>query len=308
MRLNNIKQKNKQNITKGGAIPMEFLKGKRLMCLTSLLFISVGTIPVLILYFTDSLILATMIMLLMIYISLTNINHIKKDLNILIAETNNIAKGNLIIKETNLRSIKEIKSLSVNFNDMARLLGQIMDELQNRSNELEDRNINLEKVATTDPLTQVHNRHYLMSAIPNIHQLLLKKKIKTLSAIFLDIDFFKNFNTIYGHDGGDKALKHVARILDTTIRQGDILSRVGGEEFVVLLPNCNIENAKALAERLRENVEKQSIDMGGENVSVNISLGVAEYSPGETLHDLIFIRADQKLLFAKENGRNRVEY
>ena len=158
--------------------------------------------------------------------------------------------------------------------------------------------------ATLDALTNLNNRRQF--------EVRLKQEIATtkrqknpLCAMMVDIDFFKKVNDTYGHASGDAVLRTVASIIKEHLRESDIPSRYGGEEFAVLLPYTHIEEAKIVGERLRKAVETTPIPIDKKNINVTISMGLAEFRPQETGEDL-FKRADSALYEAKESGRNRV--
>ena len=158
--------------------------------------------------------------------------------------------------------------------------------------------------ATLDALTNLNNRRQF--------EVRLKQEIATtkrqknpLCAMMVDIDFFKKVNDTYGHASGDAVLRTVASIIKEHLRESDIPSRYGGEEFADLLPYTHIEEAKIVGERLRKAVETTPIPIDKKNINVTISMGLAEFSPQETGEDL-FKRADSALYEAKESGRNRV--
>ena len=116
-----------------------------------------------------------------------------------------------------------------------------------------------------------------------------------------DIDFFKKINDKYGHDAGDRVLQEYSLLIQNSLRDSDTLCRIGGEEFIIILPQTEKKDAQKLAEKLRKLVEKTKL-----TVSLTISLGVSEYIPGEDIDSLIK-RADKALYRAKNGGRNRVE-
>lgn len=170
------------------------------------------------------------------------------------------------------------------------------------------------KDATLDALTGLNNRRQFETR--------LKQEVATatrqntdLCAIMLDVDHFKKVNDTYGHAVGDTVLKAVARIIKKEIREYDIPARYGGEEFVVILPHTNIKEATLVAERLREKIEKRTIDISefGEEfgeISVTISLGVSLFerdakNPAAAAANL-YESADKALYRAKEGGRNKV--
>ena len=163
--------------------------------------------------------------------------------------------------------------------------------------------------ATIDALTNLNNRRQFELRL--WQEIATTKRQKNpLCAMMIDIDFFKKVNDTYGHASGDAVLKGVAAIIKSTLRESDIPSRYGGEEFAVLLPFTKIEEAQIVGERLRKAVESSPIpvnDEGAENKTINvtISMGIAEFNNQEMGEEL-FERADKALYKAKKSGRNKV--
>ncbi len=163
----------------------------------------------------------------------------------------------------------------------------------------------VQRLAITDSMTGLYNRrHFLELAEREFER--IQRYPGPLSIILFDIDYFKRVNDTLGHLAGDQALRMLAETCRKTIRQADTLGRYGGEEFLVLLPNTDLENAVAQAERLRCQVESLPIPTERGTIKITISLGVAGYRPGDTLDSLIR-RADDAMYHAKNNGRNRVD-
>lgn len=123
--------------------------------------------------------------------------------------------------------------------------------------------------------------------------------------MIFDIDHFKRINDHYGHKIGDQVLQKLAERCQKTSRTVDLISRYGGEEFVILLPETNLKSASRVAERLRQSIMNDSFPTDAGALRVTISLGVAEAKESDTLHTLIE-RADVALYKAKDAGRNRV--
>ncbi|POA20279.1 GGDEF domain-containing protein [Pseudomonas sp. FW300-N1A1] len=160
------------------------------------------------------------------------------------------------------------------------------------------------QAATRDFLTGAYNRRALMV----LGERELSRAIRNgrpLSVLQLDIDHFKRINDTYGHDGGDQVLKFFVRQLERIIRQHDVLARMGGEEFVILLPDTDLEGARLLAERLLKTLRKAPLSHEGQCIGVTCSLGVSAWrGTGDSLEALL-IRADQLLYQAKQQGRDR---
>lgn len=164
-----------------------------------------------------------------------------------------------------------------------------------------------EKLAFTDPLTELFNHRYFQETLS--HEFIRARRYaKPLSLMVIDIDFFKRFNDTYGHLVGDKVLRHVAGIFKSSVReQIDTVARYGGEEFAVVLPETSIEGAKLFAERIRDKVEKSRVIEDGMELSVTLSIGVSctLVTQCEKTSDLIEA-ADVALYRAKDSGRNKV--
>ena len=127
-----------------------------------------------------------------------------------------------------------------------------------------------------------------------------------LSMLTVDIDHFKNFNDQYGHQTGDAALVQVSRVAQSALRASDVWCRYGGEEFVALLPNTTLSQAMAIAERLRQSVERTTIVSARGSLSVSVSIGVAERSSNHSSIEEVLAISDAALYKAKAAGRNRV--
>lgn len=159
----------------------------------------------------------------------------------------------------------------------------------------------LEELYITDTLTQIYNRTYfdeLMTSIA-LHQ---RKDDTNFVILIADIDNFKVINDTYGHQVGDEALKDVAKTLKDTLRDGDVVARWGGEEFVIMLKNSGLQEAQSIAEKLRAKIEKTKVQ---NTINITTSIGLTKYYVGEDTK-LTFKRADNALYKAKKTGRNRV--
>ncbi len=168
----------------------------------------------------------------------------------------------------------------------------------------QDAALRAEQMARLDPLTQLRNRRAFLEQAAAPWSTALRSG-RPLSLIMLDLDHFKQINDERGHAAGDKALVTVARLLDQGCRAGDVLARWGGEEFVLLMPETDLTQALALAERLREAIEQSRPALNNVAPALTASIGVAERGEALRLEDLINA-ADAKLFEAKHLGRNRV--
>ncbi len=165
----------------------------------------------------------------------------------------------------------------------------------------------------TDPLTELHNRRYLdrrlseeLSRASRYHQ--------PLSCLFIDADHFKRINDNHGHQAGDCVLRELGSRIRSQLRASDVATRYGGEEFALLLPQTNLNEAMLLAERIRQEVAQQPIRLDdGQMLELTVSIGVSETLPmlGKSRHqevgEHLLASADQALYQAKANGRNRIE-
>jgi len=161
----------------------------------------------------------------------------------------------------------------------------------------------LNHLADNDPLTGLPNRRFFNRSFE--HALQLKKRNHSdLSVLFLDIDNFKIINDTKGHDVGDKVLKRIANILNSTIRETDFTSRWGGEEFIILLLDSNVDSAVSIAEELCNAIEQDNTLISLVNHKVTASLGVTEVQDNDIM-DTIFKRVDSALYQAKSTGKNQ---
>lgn len=162
----------------------------------------------------------------------------------------------------------------------------------------------LEKMASTDKLTGISSRQVFDMLFEQARS--CSKRSRTeLSAVMLDIDHFKKINDTHGHLCGDEVLKSVARTTRSLTRVSDVLCRWGGEEFLLLLSDSNLEQTQAVAEKIRKTIAMQGIVFGNKHINVTASFGVAQLLPGESKNNLIK-RTDNALYTAKASGRNRV--
>jgi len=182
------------------------------------------------------------------------------------------------------------------------LLAKVRRELY-----LQDLQEELKLLASTDPMTKLYNRRYFMEISKSI--LDLAKRNKRCSAIImLDIDKFKNINDTYGHNIGDDAIILLSQTLQKFTRKSDVVSRWGGEEFVMLLSNTDFEGALVIAEKLRVTVENQVLVLEeNQELKFTISIGVSAVDTQNDLNiEAAINRADEALYEAKESGRNKV--
>ena len=160
--------------------------------------------------------------------------------------------------------------------------------------------------AITDEMTGIFNRRHLMQLGAQVLKRACRDGIP-IGIIMMDLDYFKHVNDSYGHQAGDEVLRSIAKCFQTGMRDGDILGRIGGEEFVALLPSADLAAVIQIAERLRQQIENLTIPLGEKKINITASFGVHAYDSNQdtSLDELLSI-ADQALYKAKTCGRNRV--
>lgn len=172
--------------------------------------------------------------------------------------------------------------------------------------ERENKIINLSLI---DPLTQCYNRRFMQEQVQQ-HIEHSTGTHQSTSIIMVDIDHFKKINDHYGHQIGDEAIQHIAKILQSNIRKIDTLSRYGGEEFCILMKNCNQDTAKLIAERCRIQIQYTELQTQGHNINITASFGVFTVDAKSTKKrkitaDDAILQADKALYKAKKSGRNK---
>lgn len=192
------------------------------------------------------------------------------------------------------REATEKKILQIN--------AELEEKVRLRTAELEKANAELRHLSRHDILTGVANR---MAANEHLHSehVRMKRTGSTYSVLMIDVDYFKRINDTYGHETGDVVLKRVAKTLNSCVRASDFLARFGGEEFLLLLPDTNVESALLVAEKIRQAVESSPDPIAGK---VTISIGLASADTGDLDESAGVSRADSQLYEAKSAGRNRV--
>ncbi len=178
-------------------------------------------------------------------------------------------------------------------------------EIHKINAELSVLNNKLERMATTDELTELANRRH---ALGRLHEMWMstQRYNQPLSCVMLDVDHFKKANDTYGHHVGDLVLHKIAEILQKETRVGDLVSRHGGEEFLILCPNSTVEETFHMADRLREIIASTPLEAENTRMKITVSMGVAEKDDQMLDEDDLLKKADDALYTAKNAGRNQV--
>ncbi|MEW5903932.1 MAG: sensor domain-containing diguanylate cyclase [Pseudomonadota bacterium] len=163
----------------------------------------------------------------------------------------------------------------------------------------------LERQAHHDYLTELDNRGYFMQRA-TLEVARAQRYAKPMALLMLDIDNFKQINDRYGHQAGDKVLRTLAATCRQTLRGIDLIGRIGGEEFAVVLPEASATQAHEVAERLRKDIAAAQVDSAGESLNFTVSIGIVDLVAGETSLDALLRAADQALYAAKAAGKDRV--
>ena len=182
-------------------------------------------------------------------------------------------------------------------------LKQKISAMEQESIKLRQNAIKSRDLALKDPLTQLWNRQALNE---NLEKEFNKwqRYNRPLSIILWDLDHFKDINDTYGHAAGDKVLKTVAQLFLSQTRATDSIARYGGEEFMGIFPETRLEEAKILANKIREHIKESKFHYEGDSVKVTVSAGLAQFEHEDTIKDVLK-RADEALYLAKAQGRNR---
>ncbi len=166
---------------------------------------------------------------------------------------------------------------------------------------------NLKNLATHDGMTGLMNHRHFMDKLNTYWEAWRRRPDIPISLVMLDLDHFKRVNDTYGHAAGDDVLTRFAQIIRADLRQSDVAGRLGGEEFCVMLYDCDVRGVRVFAERIRHLVEQEVFVHGGQTIRITVSLGAAMFRSSDAKPHEALERADQALYSAKQNGRNRLE-
>lgn len=188
----------------------------------------------------------------------------------------------------------------------------LVQELQTYRQALETENATLDNslraaaiAANRDPLTGLSNRRHIVAFAEPLATLVDEGR-EDVTLCMVDVDHFKQVNDRHGHPVGDEVLRAVGALLGARLREGDCLARIGGEEFMIVLRQCDVSRGRRVAESVRHNVAASHVRTSTGEVPVTVSLGVAQWAAGERF-DMLVERADRALYEAKHGGRDRVE-
>ncbi len=202
---------------------------------------------------------------------------------------------------------EELGRLNLSYEQLVMELKEAKDKAELLANELRDANSRLKELVNRDGLTGLYNHRYFQEILSKEIARAIRYQ-SNLSLILLDIDFFKKVNDNYGHPAGDQVLMNIARVLESAVRPSDIVSRYGGEEFAVILPETNEAGMKVFSERMRRCVEGVVTQVEGQQIKVTISIGGTSFTPEhpEISKEQLIDTADRGLYTSKHNGRNQV--
>ena len=216
-------------------------------------------------------------------------------------EINNVQK--LQAEYKNL--LDNYKKLFKQSKRLIRMSDKMEAELAITKAELEKYSKKLKMQATTDTLTGLANRRKITELLKEEIKKLEEDNNNNFNIIMLDIDFFKKVNDNYGHPMGDEVIKKVSNHMQDKVGSEGVVGRFGGEEFLTILYNNNIQEAALLANQIRSDIESKKIEFEGKQISVTVSMGIACSSETVVYQELLN-KADERLYKAKENGRNQV--
>jgi diguanylate cyclase len=194
--------------------------------------------------------------------------------------------------------LKEADSKITQLQMNVRNYNEEIDKVTRRAKELEQE-------VLLDPLLNINNRRsYDLKIMESLRDYHLRQQ--PFSLILIDVDHFKQINDGFGHIAGDRCLHELAKLVAGCVRKTDFLARYGGEELVLIMPGGNTEDAKNVAEKIRERIDRARFYYQGEVIHLTISLGVTAAQPSDTDAERLFIRVDEAMYHAKREGRNRV--
>ena len=239
-----------------------------------------------------------------------------KEFSLYAEEEKIISRANEFIGLEEVNNVQQLqteyKSLLDNYKKLfkqskrlIRMSDKMEAELAITKAELEKYSKKLQMQATTDTLTGLANRRKITELLKEEIKKLEEDNNNNFNIIMLDIDFFKKVNDNYGHPMGDEVIKKVSNHMQDKVGSEGVVGRFGGEEFLTILYNNNIQEAALLANQIRSDIESKKIEFEGKQISVTVSMGIA-CSTETVVYQELLNKADERLYKAKENGRNQV--
>jgi diguanylate cyclase (GGDEF)-like protein len=189
--------------------------------------------------------------------------------------------------------------------ERTRALNETLNKLEREVEERRQIEVELRRLATRDPLTDLLNRRSFFEQAGMEWSRTLRHDT-TISVLMVDIDHFKQINDSHGHAVGDSTLQEFALLCKRSLRTHDIVGRLGGEEFGILLPQSSSEAAGLVANRLLRQIRDMTFEVAGKQIRFTISAGIAERQPDDATIDQLLLRADRALYAAKHAGRDQV--
>lgn len=196
----------------------------------------------------------------------------------------------------------ELKKYQEELKNYVQRMEELNKEINHKNVQLNEAYNDIRNAAMTDPLTGLANRRYMIEKTKEETARFMRSE-KIFSFILGDIDYFKKINDQFGHECGDYVLKAVSKFMRSKIREQDIISRWGGEEFLLLLPETNLNGALVVAEKLRSGIEDLEMVYKGKRIAATMTFGVAAFGKEDSVDDTIK-RADDALYIGKSKGRN----
>ena len=239
-----------------------------------------------------------------------------KEFSLYAEEEKIISRANEFISLEEINNVQKLQAEYKNLLDnykklfkqskrLIRMSDKMEAELAITKAELEKYSKKLKMQATTDTLTGLANRRKITELLKEEIKKLEEDNNNNFNIIMLDIDFFKKVNDNYGHPMGDEVIKKVSNHMQDKVGSEGIVGRFGGEEFLTILYNNDIQQAALLADQIRNDIERKKIEFEGKQISVTVSMGIA-CSAETFVYQELLNKADERLYKAKENGRNQV--
>jgi len=207
-----------------------------------------------------------------------------------------------MLEESTLKNTHKVDDIMKSFTTVHNQIASQMKEANETIESLNKQILILERTSTLDPLTRTFNRRALDKYLGTLCQ--MEGRTPQTNILLIDIDDFKQTNDTYGHLAGDRVLIFLAKLISSTLREGDKIFRFGGEEFLVLLNRCNQENANNVARRILDGVRSNTLLYKNDQIKITLSIGSSELQKQDSLETFID-RADKALYKAKNNGKDQ---